>query len=187
MAMLTESTYLNGLKNGDKSSFKQIYDLYHSSVYHYCRKFLIDESFAEDATADVFIKLWEKHAIIDDSKSIRPFLFKLAKDISYNYLRKIASDDRLKEAYIKRYPLVEKQDAELSYIEKENQIRLDTLIDSLPGKRKEIFKLRYEEGLDYKSIAQRLDISANTVKVQLVRARSFLKNKFAVSDISHLF
>lgn len=183
MSMSTEHIHLEGLKIGNKTSFRAIYQLHHESIYFYCLRFLIQDSLAEEATADVFIKLWQKREIIDTSHTVAPFLFKLAKDIAYNYLRKIASDNRLKVAYLENYPLMDICDGEQSLIEQESMRELDKWIAQLPPKRRAIFKLRYEEELDYHTIAKRLDISPHTVKVQLVKARKFLKEHMMESAI----
>lgn len=182
MIHLSEHTHLKRLQAGSTESFQQLYQWHHHKIYHYCLKFLVQPSLAEEATADVFIKLWEKRQLIDPAQRISPFLFKLAKDISYNYLRKIASDQRLQEAYLQHYPGREKRDGEQVLIEQEERERLLQLIDLLPPKRREIFRLRYEEELNYASIAKQLGISSNTVKVQLVKARKFLKHQ--LTDIS---
>jgi len=62
---------------------------------------------AEEATADVFITLWKKRSIIDPNLPIQSFLFKIAKDTAYNYLKKIASNARLKQAYLESYPTID--------------------------------------------------------------------------------
>jgi len=51
------------------------------------------------------------------------------------------------------------------------------VIETLPPKRLEVFKLRYYEGLDNNSIAEQLGISINTVKVHLAKSRLYLKEK----------
>lgn len=172
-----EHIHLKQLKAGNESSFRAIYDIYHSRIYHYCLKFLYQEELAKEATADVFIQLWKKRAIINEKDSIQPLLYKIAKDLSFNYLKKIANSERLKQEYIEHYLLfIEDNQAEKA-IQKEAWQTLLTHIELLPPKRKAIVKMRYKEGLDYKTIGQKLNISPNTVKVQLVKARKFLKDK----------
>ena len=172
-----EQIHLIGVKKGDKSSFRWVYNHYHASVFRFCLHFIRDEALTKEATADVFITLWQKRNIISTSTSIAPFLFKVAKDISYNYLKKIARNDRLKSSYIDHYPVMESKDGESLFIEQENLEALQHLTDQLPPKRKMIFQMRYYEGLNNKEIAEQLEISINTVREQLAKARQFLKEK----------
>ena len=168
---------LVSLKNGDASSFRLIYDEYHSLIYYYSLKFLRQEQIAEEATADVFILLWQKRTIIDPSLPIQALLYKIAKDTAYNYLKKIASNSRLKRQFVKNYPTIEFKDGEVTLLEKEQLSQVETIIESLPPKRQAVFKLRYYEGFDNGMIAEQLGISINTVKVHLSKARLYLKEE----------
>ena len=54
-------------------------------------------------------------------------------------------------------------------------------METLPPQRKAIFKMRYFEGKDNSKIAEQMQISINTVKVQLVKARRHLKQQLALN------
>lgn len=172
-----EHIHLKQLKVGNEDSFRFLYDQYHTPIYYYSLRFLYQEELAEEVTADVFIQIWKKRAVINTEGTILPFLYKLAKDISINYLKKIASSERLKQEYIEHYLMFKEDNQEDKLIQLEEWANLLAQIELLPPKRREILKLRYKEGLDYKSIGQKLKISPHTVKVQLVKARKFLKYK----------
>ncbi|MEN8123314.1 MAG: sigma-70 family RNA polymerase sigma factor, partial [Bacteroidota bacterium] len=51
------------------------------------------------------------------------------------------------------------------------------LIEKLPKKRQIIFKLNKIDGLTYKEIAAKLDISENTVDTQMRKALAFLRSE----------
>ena len=137
---------------------------------------------AEEATADVFITLWKKRTLIDPNLPIQAFLYKIAKDTAYNYLKKIAANDRLKQVYLKNYPLIDLKNGEVLFLEKEQLEQLNQIIETLPPKRLEVFKLRYHKGLDNNTIAQQLGISINTVKVHLAKSRLFLKERMSLDQ-----
>lgn len=163
------------LRNGDPEGFKAIYQEFHSRIFYYLLKFIQQETLAEEATSDVFIILWKKRSLIQTDQPIQAFLYKIAKDTAYNYLKKIASNDRLKQQYLENYPCIELKNGEVIFLEKEKLTLLNDVIETLPPKRLEVFKMRYYDGLDNNSIAKQLGISANTVKVHLVKARLYLK------------
>ncbi len=134
---------------------------------------------AEEATADVFIVLWKKRTIIKPKLPIQAFLYKIARDTAYNYLKKIAADARLKQQYLENYPIVDLENGEVLFLEKEQLELISQVIETLPPKRLEVFKMRYFQGLDNKKIAEKLGISINTVKVHLAKSRLYLKEKIA--------
>ena len=61
--------------------------------------------------------------------------------------------------------------------------RLNVFVDSLPEKCREIFILACIEGLKYKEVGERLDVSVNTVKTQLKSAYSKLRAEFNEKDL----
>ena len=54
-----------GLKVGDDDSFRELFDGYHEQIYRYCMGFIRSPELAEEATADVFIKLWNRRGSIN--------------------------------------------------------------------------------------------------------------------------
>ena len=186
--MHQENTYHNlvALKNGDAKSFKWIYAQYHSLIYYYCLKFIQQEMLAEEATADVFITLWKKRTIINPNLPIEAFLYKIAKDTAYNYLKKIANDTRLRQQYLENYPILELKNGEVLFLEKEQLAQVEKVIETMPPKRLAIFKLRYYEGLDNTKIVAQLGISINTVKVHLAKARLYLKEQLPLQQEAYL-
>jgi len=167
------------LKGGDAHIFGKIYTQYHSLIYYYSLKFLQQKALAEEATADVFILLWKKRTLIDPHSTIQAFLYKIARDTTYNYLKKIASDARLRDAYLDNYPTIELKSGEILFLEQEQLALVKEVIQTLPPRRLEVFELRYYEGLDNHKIAAVLDISVNTVKVHLAKARFHLERKLS--------
>lgn len=167
--------HLQALKGGNRESFRLVYDQYHKQIYYYCLKLIRQNTLAEEATADVFITLWKKRHIIDPKAPFIPLLYKIAKDIAYNYLKKIAAHDRLKQNFLNNFFVGHHRDGEAILIESEAMEAIQTIVEKLPTKRKEIFKLRYFEGMNNQTIAQQLNLSVNTVREQLSRARQFLR------------
>ena len=71
------------------------------------------------------------------------------------------------------------------YIETELASKIEESITSLPEKRREIFRLSREEGLKYREIAKKLNISVKTVEAQISLAIKTLRDK--LKDYSSLF
>ncbi len=172
----SEYQLLKSLSKGDTKAFNLVFDLYYQVIYNFCIRFLKQSTLAEEATADVFITLWMRRDIINPSIGIKRFLYKVAKDTAYDYLKKVASNNQLKTRFLEKFS---KRDNEYSieyeYIEKERYVALESVINDLPPKRQTVFKLRYFEGMDNRTIAKQLNISPNTVKVHLVKARQYLR------------
>jgi len=57
---------------------------------------------------------------------------------------------------------------------------LRKLIDLLPPKQKEIFRMSRDSGLSYKEISAKLGISENTVDTQIRRSLDFLRKEYEI-------
>ena len=55
--------------------------------------------------------------------------------------------------------------------------KIEESINSLPRKRKEIFRLSREEGLKYREIAEKLNVSVKTVETQMSLSIKTLREK----------
>jgi len=181
-----EHRFLKALTKGDKKGLEWIFEQYKMPVLHYCIKLLRIQDLAEEATADVFIKVWEKRLLIDPKRSLAPFLYKIAKDITYDYLRKVASQDRLRQKFLENYPLVDQKDGEWLFLRKERMAKVMLLLDTLPPQRKLIFKMRYFDGIDNPTIARELNLSIHTVKSQLGKARSFVRQELGGKEYEQI-
>ena len=66
-------------------------------------------------------------------------------------------------------------DEELDYLFLEEYIL--KLLEELPPARREVFMLYWKSGLNYREIAEQLDISEKTVATQVHRSLDFLRDK----------
>jgi RNA polymerase sigma-70 factor (ECF subfamily) len=64
-----------------------------------------------------------------------------------------------------------------NYPEPDLSVKIEESINSLPEKRREIFRLSRQDGLKYHEIAQKLSISIKTVETQMSLAIKSLREK----------
>jgi RNA polymerase sigma-70 factor (ECF subfamily) len=143
----------------------------------YANGYLFDKASSEDLVQNVFIFLWEKSDKIENLTNIKAYLYATVRNKSYNKLKaiKITDTSKILEAqttfsmnYSTSWALEEEK--EISYQ------RALMVIESLPAKMRIIVKLRFIENYHYKEIADELNVSLNTVKTQLKRAKVKLAN-----------
>jgi RNA polymerase sigma-70 factor (family 1) len=141
-----------------------------SFVYSYVR----DREVSRDIVHDVFLTLWSNKDVIDKDLYPRAYLYKLARNLSLNYIRhqKVMMTNELS---IISHEKDIKQD--LDDYDKSLDI-LALYINKLPEKQKEVLKKCFIEGKMYKEIAVDLNISINTVKTHLKRAIQYLRSEF---------
>jgi len=163
--------------NGSQQAFEQIFNLYHQRIYNFCVRLLNDPDNAEEIVQRVFVALWEQHKRVDESKSLEQYLFSIARYMVYQEFRREVYRKAVFEeitGWENGYREVTKDEVlfnELSDI-------LQKLIEQLPHRQKEIFRLSRDSGLTYKEIAMQLGITENTVDTQLRRALDYLRKEY---------
>lgn len=171
-----ESRYIYNLKRGDTPSFEYLYNLWSGKLYNFVMRISKGDSYlAEDIVQSVFIKVWESRQTLDPDKSFGAYLCTIAK----NQLVNIYQHRMLEYLYEEKVKYTESAEntteKEVDYHLLEEYI--DSLIEQLPPARREIFILSRRRLLTNKEIAEKLNLSENTVESQLTKALSFLRDK----------
>ncbi|WP_083227693.1 RNA polymerase sigma-70 factor [Mucilaginibacter sp. PPCGB 2223] len=161
--------------------FSDIFRSHENALYTLAFRLTKDDALAKDIIQEVFIKLWDLRHTISEIENIDAFLFKLTRNKVMDFLRKTAADERLKMAIWEGMSQTLDQPAS-GLEQKEYHIVIAKAIAALPPKRREIYRLKMDEGLNYQQIADELNISRHTVKHQvsfaLQSVRAFILSSF---------
>lgn len=168
------------IKKGDERAFEVLFSTYYKSLCNYAFRLLDENEGAEEVAQDIFVKLWEKRSTIDIETSLNNYLFRSVK----NHCLNIIQHNKIKNQYSERVKDFAKQNHDYSqyFIEPGLAAKIETSIHSMPEKRKEIFRLSREDGLKYKEIADRLNISIKTVEAQMGLALKYLRENLKEFD-----
>lgn len=167
---------IENLREGDEHAFRKIYEKYHRPVYGIAFKYLKNKLQAEDAVHDVFLKLWDYRKKLDPDQSIKGFLFTTTKNHVLNAIRNRKRDTQKHEQYSHLKPVSQNKTVEKLTLQNYKEV-FRHFLKQLPEGKREIFELKMQDGESNKKIAQKLDISVNTVKSQYYKASKFIKKK----------
>lgn len=166
------------MKSLDKAAFEELFRSYFTPLCSFAQKFVYDVDEAKDIVHNVFINLWNKRDDIDMQTSLKSYLFQGVQNRSLNYIRDhkklVQFDTPQSEAELNLY-LESRDHLETS----EAESRINHALDDLPEKCREIFLMNRFDGLKYREIAEKLNISIKTVETQMSRALKSLREKLA--------
>lgn len=143
-------------------------------VFRLAKRLLVSTEEAEDATQELYFKLWNNKSKIKKYKSVEAFAMTMTK----NYCL-----DRLKSKQASNLSLVhsnykEKDTPLEKKIELQDSVNMvHSLIEDLPEKQKIIIQLRDIEQYEFDEIAKVLEIKPTAVRVALSRARKTIKEQ----------
>lgn len=137
-----------------------------------------DQDAAEDIVQDFFLRLWQRRMEVPPINSFQSYATRAVKNGSINFLRKqqTLSDEQLDALPDGANPLEEK---ELFISGEAITSKVMKVVEQLPAERKKIFLLHVVDRLSYAQIAERNNISINTVKTQMKRAYAFVREQVA--------
>ncbi len=166
-------------KKLDEVSFEYLFRSYFSPLCLFSMKYLKDIDTAKEIVHDVFINVWVKRNELDMNKSLKSYLFTSVYNRSLNYIR---DRKKFKDVEELRPELHEQSsfDASAELEGEELQHQIQKAVDSLPERTKNIFEMSRFEGLKYKEIAEKLEISQKTVEAQMSTALKILRDKLKI-------
>lgn len=167
---------LERLRNGDILAFDAIYKKYSTRLYGFILKIIKQDSDAEELVQKVFVKIWESRINIKANASFDSYLFTTAYNTTMSLLRKRVHEKNYLE-HLKSIQQISSPSNIIEEIHSEDvKNSFQKLINQLTPRQKEVFNLSREEDLTYFEIAEKLNISVNTVENHMTKALSFIKN-----------
>ena len=159
-----------------EEKFKSFFTQYYKELYYFACGYVKDTCIVEDIVSESFVKLWANMENIQEL-AIRIYLLQTVKNACIDYLRVQKDFFPVEECHT----LADLDENPLEYlISQEDESRITAAISELPQRYQETLKLRSFEKLKYSEIAQKMDISVNTVKSNLREAILILRKKLGI-------
>lgn len=169
----TDRMLLENIRKGNHWAFRKWYERYFIRYLSFaCTLLPRDE--AEDIVQISFIKFWNRREKIDLEKSIHSFMLTIIKNEILSLMR-TPYKGRKMDIYYENANMFA-GDGGTDY---ENKDRLDyylSVVDQLPPKRREVFKLSRLENNSNDEIAKKMGLSKRTVEKHLELALKQLRN-----------
>ena len=162
------------IRHGNREAFRRFFERYHGLLYGYLRRRNVDPDTCDDLLQQAFVTIWERRAEIDEGKSLRAFLFKVAYHRALNHFRdarKFAGDEELATT-----PSTSDPESSAEYALMQETLR--NVVAQLPEKRRAVFEMCFLEDLTYREAAEVLGISIKTVENQMAAALKVLRVAF---------
>lgn len=172
------------IRNGDHDAFKEFYNEHYDGLYRFMVSRGMSNDEAQDLVQKAFVMIWEKRDNIDESKSLRAYLFQIAysRMINHvNYQKKFDDDDPPKEDPVRDTPETDVNHKELLNIVKQ-------AIKDMPEKRGQVFESCFMNQFTYKETADTMGVSIKTVENHMTLAfkdlRSVLSKTYSEDVLS---
>lgn len=155
-------------QDGDTDAFGRVYDNFFAQVYRYAA-FRLPPEMAEDVTADIFVKAWEKLYTYSPRKGV-PFgawLFRIARHSVIDAYRNHRGFEEVPETLADPDPMNSASDR----LERKETLRMvRSAVNQLPRRYREILLLSYVSELPHEEVARVLHLTIGAVRILKMRA-----------------
>jgi len=173
------------IQQGDEASFKILYRMFQPVLNRYAFHLLKDHFLAEETVNDVFIKIWQnRQSLFSEGDSIKNYLYRVTHNLCLDTLKKTKTTKA--EMFIvisskEWMDLFEKHGNYNCFTEKiemdEILAIINKIVERMSEQRREVFKLKIDEEMSTKEIADQMDLTESTVRSHLQFARKEIIKK----------
>ena len=174
-----DSRTLDRLKTGDITALTPIFRYFGPRVHRLSRSLMGNDADAEDATQEIFLRVFDQAHNFDGRARFSTWLYRLAVRHCLNKIKQ----RRRRTAAEQREPASRSPQADpaVRLIAEDERAMLDALLMTLPPHYRACIVLREIEGCSYARIAELLDVPRGTVMSRLARARKVLQARLSES------
>jgi RNA polymerase sigma-70 factor (ECF subfamily) len=179
---LTEQELIQGLRNGDETTFRFLVENYQDRVYNTAIGIVQNAEDAEDVAQEVFIQVYRSIHTFKGGSKLSTWIYRITTSRALDHLRSKKSKKRF--GFLQRLfgdenePLYELPDFHhpgVALDQKENAGQLFRALDQLPEKQKTAFILHKIEDLSYHEISEVMQTSVAAVESLMHRAKQNLR------------
>ncbi|MDX2114515.1 MAG: sigma-70 family RNA polymerase sigma factor [Planctomycetota bacterium] len=184
----TDEELVEDYLDGDVGAFRLLIERHHDSLLRFLFRLTGNRQTAEDAFQDAFLQVHQSLESFDRTRSFKPWLFTIAANKARDALRKIQRRSAISLSARASSASGDEGDAlvdlmainlpgpDLPLEEREQSRLVQSAVDAMPPRMREILLLAYFQRMSYQQIAEQLSIPVGTVKSRLHAAvASFAK------------
>jgi RNA polymerase sigma-70 factor, ECF subfamily len=166
---------------GDQECFARLYDAYMERIYRYVFFRVNDDLTAEDITAQVFLKAWEKlDSYRDDRSPFLAWLYQVARNAVIDHHRTRKAAVALEDVNPAQISFDDDLDEKIDRQTSLQEIR--AALQSLTEEQQQVLALKFANGLSTPEIARQLGKEQGAVRALQMRALQGLAKTLGLTE-----
>lgn len=172
---LLEKYLINELRNDKEEAFSLLFKSWYTDLVLYAGTFLPEKSKCEDIVQNLFMKIWEERKTLSIESSLKAYLIRAVRNSCLDEIK----HGKVVRNYENNYKLLydNLEDTEDYILYSDLVGHLQAALRKLPPPLKEAFELSRFEGLKYKEIAEKQNVSERSIEVRISKALQFLREQ----------
>jgi RNA polymerase sigma factor (sigma-70 family) len=181
----TDADLVAAMRAGDESAFEELFKRYQPRVRAFVQRRVGDDGRAEELTQEAFLSALRRLRETEGLVVFRPWIYEIARNSTIDHFRRRS---RTREVSVDAVEGLQPGDQarlnndrgpEREVAAKQQLETLQGALDELSARHESILIMRELEGLSYREIGERLQLTRPGVESTLFRARRRLEAEFA--------
>jgi len=173
------------VRDGDDLAFEELYRRYHGRISSFVRHMLHDEAPCEDVAQEAFMSALRRMRATDSEINFKPWIYQIARNAAIDSYRRnshavevsMDAEDGLRASDRTRLVGLD-GGPDAALVTKERLTHLQGAFDELSDVHTRVLVMRELEGMSYREIGQKLDLTRPAVESALFRARRRLESEY---------
>ena len=160
---IDDNDIYTSMRRNPESGIRMVMQKYGEPVYWHARRLLVSHDDAQDAVQETFIKVFRSFHSLKEAKALRSWIYRIATNEALRTIERNKTPRLLTESIDDSATDIAAADY-TDYTDLE-AVKLQKAILSLPPKQQATFNMRYYDEMEYQQIAEAMETTVSTVKV----------------------
>lgn len=160
---IDDNDIYTSMHRNPESGIRMVMRKYGEPVYWHARRLLVSHDDAQDAVQETFIKVFRSFHSLKEAKALRSWIYRIATNEALRTIERNKTPRLLTESIDDSATDIAAADY-TDYTDLE-AVKLQKAILSLPPKQQATFNMRYYDEMEYPQIAEAMETTVSTVKV----------------------
>ena len=172
----SDESLFDGIRLGRRPALRLLMDRHWSGLAGYAAGITNDQDVAQDIVLETFLQIWTKRTDWKPTGAPKAYLYRITRNLALNARRDRALRHRKRrEVRPRDLPISSPRTPEEEIEARTLRAEIESAIDTLPERRREIFLLSRFSGLTHREVAETMGISLQTVSNQMSAALAQLR------------
>ena len=162
-------------QQGDRVAMRQLFEIHRDPMFRLASRFTMTPEDASDLTQEILLRMFERIHTFRQEARFSTWLYRLALNVCLNHRRKMQSQG-LPELLEDSHPDVRRNPAE-ACTQRELAQHIEDAVTELPEVLRSVFVLVNLEGFSYHETAEVLELSIESVRMRMSRARKQMRDR----------
>lgn len=164
---------ITALKAGEESVFDSVYRHYFRRLCAFCSQYVNEQEEIEEIVQETMMWLWENRSSLMAELTLKTLLFTIVKNKALNRISHFEIRRKVHQEIVDKYE--SKFDNPDFYLGNELLHLYEEALKQLPKEFREAYEMNRNKHLTHKEIAERLNVSPQTVNYRIGQALKLLR------------